>query len=790
MTSAFMVPPTYCHYSDGPCDQSFPPEKPEQVFFIYPSEPRIIAGTIETAIKAVSSRSNYAGYGWKNLDIAGRMVFCEICKCMRSSACIVADVTTLNFNLLFEIGFALGLGKPVLPIRDRTYTKDKLIFDQLGILDTVGYLDFTNVENLLSKLLPSLPGAPLSELPVALDRGRPLYVVKSPIPTEGSVTLMSKLKKSRRLGGFHTYDSTETKRLPLSELRRRVGSATGVICDLLSPARSDAVVHNGLCAFIGGYALAMQRVVALLQEEGATQPIDYRDIVLTYASPDQVSVLLKAPLFQVLDTLQADKSVPKRQKPENPLASVDLGALAAENEIRGLDSYFVATGHFVQARQGHSRLVVGRKGSGKTAIFYGVRKSVTRGHQNLILDLRPEGHQFIKLRETVLERMTPGVQEHTMVALWVYILMSEVARKIIYSERDYAAMDSRRLELYDAVREVYFSQNPSGDEDFSKRLLGVVDRVVEGAGTTRLDEMGGSVTQLVYRGDVQVLYMAVLDYLRHKNEVWLLLDNLDKGWPTQKTSAVDIVIIRSLLEAARKLEKEFQDAGTDFRCLVFLRSDIYEYVYAATPDKGKDVAITLRWDDEQLFQEIVKRRIASEAEAADVDFPEVWARICDSENMFDYMLERTLMRPRDILQFIIRGMEVALNRGHEVMTDEDVVQAERAYSEDLLLDTSYEIQDTNPDFSSGPFAFQGCPAVLTYEAASEILHRRIADASVDEAIEILMRYAFFGVTPVEVMHPKYAYELASTRRLLQQARSGDGRLVVHPGFRAALDMSL
>jgi len=48
-------------------------------------------------------------------------IFCEICKAYAVYALVVADVTTLNFNLLFEIGVAVGLGLPILPIRDTSF---------------------------------------------------------------------------------------------------------------------------------------------------------------------------------------------------------------------------------------------------------------------------------------------------------------------------------------------------------------------------------------------------------------------------------------------------------------------------------------------------------------------------------------------------------------------------------------------------------------------------------------------------------------------------------------------
>src|SRR6266511_5940006 len=81
-----------------------------------PSQPQQIAATIEAAVaKANATRRQFNWSTWRDLPIAGQIIFCEVCKGIRSSSTVVADVTTLNFNVLFEIGFALGLGMPVVP---------------------------------------------------------------------------------------------------------------------------------------------------------------------------------------------------------------------------------------------------------------------------------------------------------------------------------------------------------------------------------------------------------------------------------------------------------------------------------------------------------------------------------------------------------------------------------------------------------------------------------------------------------------------------------------------------
>jgi hypothetical protein len=47
--------------------------------------------------------------------------------------------------------------------------------------------------------------------------------------------------------------------------------------------------------------------------------------------------------------------------------------------------------------------------------------------------------------------------------------------------------------------------------------------------------------------------------------VWLLVDNLDKGWPTRGTTSEDILIVRSLLDATRKLQRQLGRSRSDRR---------------------------------------------------------------------------------------------------------------------------------------------------------------------------------------------------------------------------------
>jgi hypothetical protein len=710
---------------------------------------------------------------------------------MRFSECIIADVTTLNFNLLFEIGFALGLEQAVVPIRDTTIMTDEEQFRELGLLDTVGYVDFQNSDSLAEALIARLPVAPMRSPRVALNRESPLYVLKGHIQTEGDVLLLSTLKKSAIR--FRTYDVVETPRLSLHEARKQVEASLALVAHLLSPSRQGAIIHNARCALLAGIAMASGKAVLLVQEGAARQPIDYRDVVVPYTKPDQLPRLLEPFIRQVISRLQ-DTSSHTASMPVRFLERLDLGDVAAENEILALRSYFVRTAQFNEAKRGTARLVTGRKGSGKSAIFYAVRDSIPRGHSYLVLDLKPEGHQFTKLREVVLDKLSPGLQEHTLTAFWNYILLCEMAQKIRDYDYTWAQRDEERRARFEELLAVYGEQVPADIGDFSERLLRQVDRLTERFSESEDDRgalTGGVLTETLFRGDIRVLDDVLAPYLREKDAVWVLVDNLDKGWPTRGSRSADILILRALLEATRKLQRQFEQRGVEFHSLVFLRNDIHEHLVRETPDRGKETAISVDWDDPEVFKEIFRQRMKVST-GSDEKFEDVWPRIFEAHigarDSFGYMVERTLMRPRDLLTFLHRAIGVAVNRGHDHVSKDDVLKAEETCSEDILLNTAWELRDVYPEMINLLYMFHKCSTHLTKEQALAFIgeaggHNNTAE----EILELLVWFGFLGVQEAGEHEPTFAYQVRyNVEKLMAPVDRGKAVLVVNPAFYRAL----
>ena len=792
-------PPNYCQYAAGRCNETFlpAPAKP-RVFFAYSSRPPQIAESISLAVDALKdTQPEWDWQTWTDMNISGQMIFCEICKRIRSSHVVVADITTLNFNLMFEIGVAISLGVPIVLIRDTTYAVDNEHFKRLGLLDTVGYIDFQNSEDLVQRLPEALTNAkPLPDVPQRAFRETPVYVLRSGIPTEGSLFVESTLKKSRLR--YRTYDPGENIRLTLNDARRQVSGSLAIVANLLDENREGARVHNALAAFIAGYGVGRERIVALLQEGLSTaQPIDYRDIVLPYELASQIPSLLRPTLYRVYEVLQSSRFDSPEATDLGVLRELDLGDVAAENEIRGLQEYFVPTGQSITARQGHAPLVVGRKGSGKSAIFYEIRNSEGRGVHELVLDLRPEGNQFARLREYVEEQLSGGMQDFALTGFWTYLLLTEIARKLLEQDSSLARRDPDRLKRYQNLEVVYADHNPGELVDFPQRLVYYVDRLVSQGSQGNIAAVSvEAIMQSLYAGESRPLREAVIEYLRHKSSVWLLIDNLDKSWPIGGSHSTDILLIRSLLEATRKLRNQLQDRDTEFKSLVFLRSDIYDHLVEEIPDKGKETAIRLEWNDPAAFERIVERRILASTDLQGDFREEIWPSICaplvNTEDSFGFILDRTLMRPRDLLMFLHRCVETAINRGNNRVDETDILFAEKGYSNDMLRNLQYEIEDLNPAYHDLLESFALATPELDMEDARLQLgvYAGLEDPEeADKAIFTLIRYGFLGVKGGVFRKPTYAFSFnGGFARLRYPLDNDDGTLVIHPAFRAALEV--
>lgn len=171
---------------------------------------------------------------------------------------------------------------------------------------------------------------------------------------------------------------------------------------------------------------------------------------------------------------------------------------------------------------------------------------------------------------------------------------------------------------------------------------------------------------------------------------YIVLDRLDESWVDD---GLRYRLIKSLIETVKDLNR-----FKNLKPVVALRIDLLGHVFDVTKDTGfqeekySSLYLNVHWTKEQLIRLVderinyllesryEKRRVLSHKDILP-------ATILDQPST-DYILERTLMRPRDIIDFFNCFIKEAV--GNISITEEMVLSAEKIYSKKRLDALSFE----------------------------------------------------------------------------------------------------
>ncbi len=217
-------------------------------FVAYPSAPAARAETVERAIELISQSGVVEIKGWKSLFAGGRPIITRISKEIRDCQCFVADLTRLNPNVLFELGYAVAHRKRIWLLLDTTIERAKLDFDRFQLFTTIAYQGASNSEKIVEGFFADQPFGDTTNLcDDLLDRSkratRPtLLYLKAQIATEASNQLARRVAAADIASVID--DPAESPNEPVGWYVNRVDAASAVVCHLLSSEHSNWEANN------------------------------------------------------------------------------------------------------------------------------------------------------------------------------------------------------------------------------------------------------------------------------------------------------------------------------------------------------------------------------------------------------------------------------------------------------------------------------------------------------------------------------------------------------------------
>jgi hypothetical protein len=729
--------------------------KPITGFVAYPSNPVDIGPVIEDAIEGLKPFGSIIRLdSWVENDIPGRFLIDPILKSISESDLLVADITVLNFNVTFEIGYAIGQKKRVFLVKNESLIGTDSLIREIGIFDTLGFAKYHSSKQLAQALRQNVSTEPLTVDGNKVNTAAPVYLVLPRHKTDLEVRLLSRLKKARL--NLRSFDAEEAGRLGAGEAIENVAASHGVVIPLLPKSRKEHDVHNFRAAFVAGVAMGLGKSALLLQQGEDPVPLDYRDLVHPFQQLDQIDDYVGLFAAQIGGLLQTfDVSVPPGR--ETFLERLNLGASAAENEMQELQNYYLETDEFRRVLRGEVRVVTGRKGSGKTALFVQVRNHLRSDRKKVVVDLKPEGFQLLKFREQVVNYLAEGTKEHTITAFWEYLLLLEICNKILEVDVRAHMRLNFLYEPYRALSDAYENDEFVGEGDFSERMLRLMQRIAQDfelakGNSDNLRRLNsGEITQLLYKHNLADLKARVIEYLTWKNGVWILFDNLDKGWPPNGVQPEDVLVLRCLVDALNKLENDLRRRSIECHGTVFIRNDVFELLVAATSDRGKTPNVVLDWTDPDMLREMLRRRFLYTDNGLDPNgsFDDIWRMIAVThirgEETSQYIIDRSLMRPRAVIDLVRACRGHAVNLSHEKIETSDIEKGEEAFSNNALTDINFELQDILGPEVDLLYEFIEAPAVISRSQINDVLSRKVPDVRIDEVFQILLWYGFLGL---------------------------------------------
>lgn len=774
---------------------------PSKIFWAYSSSLYQVGDSINDAAKRLRSASYKLDViTWEQLDSPGRFIIDGILERIDDADLFIADITDLNFNVVFEVGYALGRCKRLFITLNQSLSPPLKLLSQLGIYDTLGYYSYSNSNDLVNSIAAISDVDPITFSNYRIDSGAPIYILDTLHKTDASIRIKSKVKKSRLK--FRSYDPIEQPRMSTLEGYKNVKQSIAVIVHLLSSRSTDYLLNNLRGAFLAGLAWGMDKAILILQDGDEPVPIDYRDFINVYKHPKDVDKFINELVPKVVEGLQSisGQTVSTTQ---NFLASLDLGSPAAENEMTSLSNYYLQTDEFNKAISGIVRIVVGRKGSGKTALFFQARDRIRQDKKNIVLDLKPEGHQLKRFNE-VLHLLGDAVQEHVVSAFWEYVLLLEICNKILQKDQQTHTRDHTLFEPYKRLASLYSHDDLIEEADFSERMLGLIERIKRDFdnkyGLSPQYLSVSQVNELIYRHDIPKLRDELVAYLKRKNAVWILFDGIDKGWPTRGISEADITILRALLESTRKIERFFSKNNIEFVSIVFIRNDVYELLVDETPDRGKESKVSLDWTDSDGLRELLRRRIAYNSVADSNSFLGAWHSLCvshiDGEESSEYLLERSLMRPRNFLNLVNYCKSNAVNLQHSKINIDDVQKAYRMYSSDVGNEIGFEIRDVFPVADDILYYFIGASSCISlFDIKMYLKQSPVSEEDFDKLIEILLWFGFLGVKRDDETDRKATYiydvyyDMKKLKKLAGDLKIDQQEFIIHKAFWPFLEIA-
>jgi len=753
-------------------------------FFAYPSEPKYCGESIEEAI--VKINKSYKGIteikSWVSLKVSGKLIIAEILNKIDDCDYFCADLTGFNDNVLFELGYAITQKKTLWIIIDKSNINSTRSFQEINFFTSIGYTNYSNSNDLIKAFANEEIYNSSTNLFETLIKNlndnqieNALFYIKSQVDTNYSQDIINEIERLKL--PLLLDDPIETKIHPLSWYIEKLFSVPAILVEYSSSMRSGYELHNSKCAFISGLALGHGLSLLMVAENPYESPIDYKELLKRHNNRKECTDNVKPFLEDIHNNIarllvkKRARSIMRKQKSE--LQKINFGEYIAEHEIENLYDYYIETYHYQNLIKSEHNIIIGRKGTGKTATLYfleEVLENDIRNHVCLIKPVNFEIDGLIALHNKLEDEFEKGFM---IEAIWKFLIYSEISKSLyqVISEKPLYSLTDDENKFISYVEE-------NSDiilTDLSTRLeqeLGKLSVISEDSQR----KFRIKISEVLHEHIIQELRKHITKNIRKNGKLVVLIDNLDKSWKKNSNIVVLSKYILGLLGVVGRIAKEFRGTRNDpvkftFHLTLFLRSDIFKCIMKSAREPDKIEFTRLLWRDPEVLFRIIETRFEL-LSSLEVFAGDLWAKYIannvEGVPTKDYIISNIFKRPRDIIYFLTSAKNFAVSRGHEIIGQEDLKSAHADYSNWIFKSILVENGITITQIEDFMYNLMGEEAIMTDTRIKKLAEE--ANINVDSAedlerfIDNLVSLTIFG-REIKDSEFEYEYEFDSDIKL-------------------------
>ena len=364
------------------------------------------------------------------------------------------------------------------------------------------------------------------------------------------------------------------------------------------------------------------------------------------------------------------------------LSSINWGDDSAERDPNLLH-YFVQSTAFQRLKAKSKSIVVGRKGSGKSAVRKKLEQVFAADPVGHVINLSPS---FNSIRNILNDKDISANfgEEIFFQHTWIRQILIDCLCKVGHDVRGKYAAASHEF-----ARSVSVELNRTS-KDLVENIADVLAKVKAKAGS--LGEFGLNLErELRNIAEVDALEHHFKEIVKGGTKFVVLIDDLDLGWNNSDTANN---LLLGLLAATHHLCA----ISKNMYICVFLREDVYSLLITKTQhsDKYRNIE-RIRWEKADLMTILTERidfnRQINNLPEISYGFKTVFPPTIGTSNTDNWLYERTLGRPRELIQLARYYTESV---DSEEPNDEALKDSEQMYSSWKLDDLCTEYSNQYP----------------------------------------------------------------------------------------------